>query len=69
MTRGTSAGSGEQSSAELLDWLENFHGAALMAYVEIAREQGSPPESEAVRRRAYAIYEAELAKKNANRAD
>ena len=49
---------------DLLDWLENFHGAALMAYVEVARECGTWPDSDSVRRRAYAIYEAELAKED-----
>ena len=41
-----------------------FHSIALAAFVEVAREAGTWPDSEAVRRRAYELYEAELASKN-----
>ena len=44
-------------------WEQLFHQAALLAYCEVGAECGGVPESEAVRRRAYAIYEAELAKR------
>lgn len=36
-----------------------FHGCALTAFVEAAREAGAWPDSQTVRKRAYALYEAE----------
>ena len=41
-----------------------FHQAALTAYCKVAAECGTWPDREAVRRKAYAICEAELARKN-----
>lgn len=56
------------ASDDLAAFLDNmFHGAALTAYVEQARSQQSWPCPEATRRRAYSLYEAELAAKPANR--
>lgn len=53
---------------DLAEFLDNpFHGAALTAFVEQARSQQSWPCPEATRRRAYSLYEAELASKAANR--
>lgn len=46
-------------------WDDLFHGAAWAAFAELVAEQGFPPDGEAVRRRAYAYYEEELAKKGA----
>lgn len=40
-----------------------FHGCALVAFVEQARAQRGWPDCEATRRRAYALYEAELRKR------
>ncbi len=42
---------------------DTFHSCALAAFVEVAKECGDWPDSKAVKRRAYAIYEAELAEK------
>jgi hypothetical protein len=43
-----------------------FHCCAITAFAEVWRETGQfPPSSEAVRQRAYALYEAELRTKNA----
>lgn len=37
-----------------------FHGAALMAYVEVATETGQwPPDSQTVKQRAYDYFERE----------
>jgi hypothetical protein len=45
---------------------ELFHCCAVTAFAEVCRESGQfPPDSEAVRLRAYAMYEAELRAKNA----
>jgi len=44
-----------------------FHCCALIAYVEEARTQGGNPDSEATRRRAYALYEQELQKIGADK--
>ena len=41
------------------------HGCALAAYVELAVECGRAPDSEATRRRAYALYEEALARRQA----
>jgi hypothetical protein len=47
-------------------WSELFIGCSFWAFVQVAREtQGWPP-SEAVKQRAYSMYEAEM--KNKNRA-
>jgi hypothetical protein len=52
---------------DLAEFLDNpFHGAALIAFVEQARLQQSWPCSEATRKRAYSLYEAELAAKPNN---
>lgn len=54
-------------SEELAAFLDNpFHGAALIAFVEQARSQQGWPCPEATRRRAYTLYEAELAAKPNN---
>jgi hypothetical protein len=46
-------------------WDDPFHFAALRAYMEIwAQTRQFPPDSEAVRRRAYQLYEDALAEKN-----
>ncbi|MBP3955448.1 hypothetical protein J8F10_09155 [Gemmata sp. G18] len=43
-----------------------FHCVSLIAFAEVWRETGQfPPDSEAVRQKAYALYEAELRVKNA----
>jgi hypothetical protein len=48
---------------ELLDSL--FHGCALAAYIDQARDDGQwPPDSEATKWRAYRYYEEELAARN-----
>jgi hypothetical protein len=44
-----------------------FLGCAFAAYIEIAAEQRGPPDSEAVRRRAYRYYEEALAGKHATK--
>lgn len=41
-----------------------FHGCAFSAFVEEARKAGGWPDSRAVKRRAYELYEEELAKRN-----
>lgn len=41
-----------------------FHACALSAFLEEARAAGTWPDSEAVRRRAYDLYEAGLREKN-----
>lgn len=41
-----------------------FHFCALKAYLEQAAIERGPPDSEATRRRAYRLYEAELAERN-----
>lgn len=47
-------------TGDILDDL--FHGCAVAAFVEVWRETGCfPPDSEAVRKRAYRYYEEELA--------
>jgi hypothetical protein len=43
---------------------EMFHSCALLAYLEQAAEQQAWPDSEATRRRAYALYENALRAKN-----
>ncbi|MDY3551444.1 hypothetical protein R5W24_000520 [Gemmata sp. JC717] len=40
-----------------------FLGCAFAAFVELATLNGGTPDSEAVRRRAYAMYEEELARR------
>lgn len=42
-----------------------FHWAAFVAFIEVANATKGWPDSEQVRRRAYSLYEAELAKKSA----
>jgi hypothetical protein len=49
----------------LLD--DPFHGAAVAAYVELARRVGGPPDPQATRDLAYRYYEEHLARKNAAR--
>ncbi len=45
-----------------------FHQSAFQAYLEIWAESGTwPPDCELTRRRAYDLYEQELAKKNRGR--
>ena len=53
----------------MIDPLDDlFHGCALRAYLETyAETRQFPPDSETVRQRAYAIYEEELAAKNASK--
>lgn len=52
----------EHEERELADWLAGFHSCALTAYVTVWRETGCfPPDSEAVRKLAYRLYEEELA--------
>ncbi len=48
---------------EILDGL--FHGCALHAFLDQAAEERGWPSLEGTRRRAFAYYEEELAKKNA----
>jgi hypothetical protein len=48
---------------DILDDL--FHSCALHAFIDQAEEERGWPSLEGTRRRAYAYYEAELAKKNA----
>ena len=45
-------------------WDDLFHGAAFEAFVTVAREKQGWPESEAVKKLAYRLYEEELAEKN-----
>lgn len=52
-------------TGDLLDDL--FHGCAWVAFVEEARQQGGWPDVKATRQRAYDLYEAALAVRNANR--
>ena len=42
-----------------------FHRCALVAFAEEMARCGGQPESNAVRRRAYSLYEEELRRKNA----
>jgi hypothetical protein len=52
--------------ADIFD--DEFQGCAFWAFLEQAAiEQAMPPDSEATRRRAYALYEQALAEKNARR--
>lgn len=44
-----------------------FHACALAAYLEEAQACRGWPGSEATKRRAYALYEAELAEKSATK--
>ena len=46
-----------------------FHACALVAYLEEAQACQGWPESELTKRRAYALYEAELAEKSAKPGD
>lgn len=46
------------------DDLNDFHTVALIAFVEISKQQGNWPDSEAVKRKAYADYETNLRGKN-----
>lgn len=46
---------------------ELFHQASIIAFVEAARAQGGWPCPDQVRRKAYAIYEQELANSERNR--
>ena len=41
-----------------------FHAAALAAFMEQAALCGGPPDSEVTRRRAYQLYEQQLAEKH-----
>ncbi len=43
-------------------WDDLFLGCALAAYVAEARASGGVPDSEATRRRAYRLYEEQLAR-------
>jgi hypothetical protein len=43
-----------------------FHGCALAAFIDQSIEQGSLPDMEATRRRAYRLYEEALAAKNSS---
>ena len=44
-------------------WDQLFHQCALTAYVEVMRESKAfPPDTELVKRRAYAHYESELSR-------
>jgi hypothetical protein len=45
-------------------WDDVFHGCAWAAFIDEARRQRGAPDSESVRRRAFAYYEEELAIKN-----
>jgi len=47
---------------DILDGL--FHGAALRAFLEQAAIERGWPDTEATRRRAFGLYEAELASRN-----
>ena len=47
----------------LISRMTRFDGCAWCAFAELVAEQGFPPDMEAVRRRAYAYYKEELAKK------
>lgn len=39
-------------------WSDYFHSCAIIAYMEVSNETGQiPPDSEAVRQRAHAMYE------------
>lgn len=51
------------SDDELLDDL--FHGCAVAAYIEVARQQAGPPCAETTRQRAYELYEQALAARGA----
>lgn len=44
-----------------------FHSCALVAFVEVARECGGWPDSEAVKQRAYQHHERELAEQSVAR--
>jgi hypothetical protein len=48
------------------DWIldDLFHACAFQAYIEQARIERGPPESEATRCRAYRLYEEAIADKN-----
>lgn len=43
-------------------WDDPFHACALAAYVAEARAAGGVPDPEATRRRAYRLYEEQLAR-------
>jgi hypothetical protein len=61
-----STASGQNLTAEHDDILDDlFHGCALHAFLDQADEEGGWPSVEGTRRRAFAYYEEELAKKNA----
>jgi hypothetical protein len=61
-----STASGQNLTAEHDDILDDlFHGCAFHAFLDQAEEEGGWPSVEGTRRRAYAYYEEELAKKNA----
>jgi hypothetical protein len=47
-------------------WDDLFLGCALAAYVAEARAAGGEPDSEATRRRAYRLYEEQLARDRAS---
>lgn len=47
---------------EILDSV--WHACAWAAYLDQAREQQGPPDSEATKRRAYRYYEEALAEQN-----
>lgn len=49
-------------SDDILDDL--FHGCAFVAFLKEARIRQDWPDVVAIRRRAFALYEAELAEKN-----
>ncbi len=55
-------------TAELDEILDDvFHGVAFAAFVEQARLAQTWPDSEAVKRHAYRLYEATVAERNADR--
>ena len=41
-------------------WDDLWHGVIWCAFITVARECGGPPPSEAVKKLAYSLYEAEL---------
>lgn len=48
-------------------WDSLFHACAWAAYLELAVATGGPPPSDLTRRRAYRLYEDELARRNRER--
>jgi hypothetical protein len=48
-------------------WDDLFHGCAWAAYIDQARAEQGPPDSETTRRRAFRYYEEEVARKDRSR--